>query len=78
MMKALQVVHRCILSALLFFALGWLYLVLQNYLQSCSRSRNLRLLLRICVFAVVFDLVLFVLNEVQRKGSTHNSSTRSC
>lgn len=78
MMEASQVVHRCILSALLFFALGWLYLVLQNYLQSCPRSRNLRLLLGICVFTVVFDLLLFVLNEVQRKGSTHDSSTRPC
>jgi len=74
-MEASQIMHRCILSALLFFAITWLCLVLHKFVHTARATRwKFRLLLSSCALTCVCDLVLFVLNELQlREDGTHGS-----
>jgi hypothetical protein len=65
-MEASQLLHRCISSALLVFAILWLCTVVHRYVHTASEARwKFPWLLYSCALTCVCDLILLVLNELQ-------------
>ncbi len=64
-MGASQVMHRCIISALLVFAFLWLRALLHRYVHGAlTVRRKLPLLLISCALTYICDLILLILNEL--------------